>query len=48
MQTIAATEREVILMNFGWKFQLGEVENGENRNWTIVNGDSLICRMIIN
>lgn len=29
MQTIAATEREVILMNFGWKFQLGEVENGE-------------------
>lgn len=29
IQTISATERESILMNFGWKFQLGEVKNGE-------------------
>ena len=29
IQTISATERESILMNFGWKFQLGEVKDGE-------------------
>ncbi len=29
---MSASEREVILLNFGWKFQLGEVKDGEKTN----------------